>query len=57
MVVLVRGDAEVARWPLAECAGPDLVVLSGGNPALLDLAELIAELKRGGLRVAVETAP
>jgi hypothetical protein len=26
VVVLVRGDAEVARWPLEECSGPDLVV-------------------------------
>ncbi len=36
-------------------AGPDLVVLSGGNPALLDLGALVLALKRDGRRVAVET--
>lgn len=36
-------------------AGPELVVLSGGNPALLDLAELVNELHLGGRNVAVET--
>lgn len=35
--------------------GPELVVLTGGNPALLDLAEVVAELTTDGLRVAVET--
>jgi 7-carboxy-7-deazaguanine synthase len=35
--------------------GPDLVVLSGGNPALLDLGALVLALKRDGRRVAVET--
>jgi 7-carboxy-7-deazaguanine synthase len=47
--------AEIAQRLSALPAGPDLVVLSGGNPALLDLAELVALLKTGGLRVAVET--
>lgn len=36
-------------------AGPDLVVLSGGNPALLDLGALVLALRRGDKRVAVET--
>jgi 7-carboxy-7-deazaguanine synthase len=36
-------------------AGPNLVVLSGGNPALLDLGALVRELKGDGRRVAVET--
>jgi 7-carboxy-7-deazaguanine synthase len=35
--------------------GPNLVVLSGGNPALLDLYALVVALKRNGRRVAVET--
>lgn len=36
-------------------AGPDLVVLSGGNPALHELGTLVTALKRIGKRVAVET--
>jgi len=36
-------------------SGPDLVVLSGGNPALLDLHALVLALKQDGMRVAVET--
>ncbi len=36
-------------------AGPDLVVLSGGNPALLDLGALVLAFKRDRRRVAVET--
>jgi 7-carboxy-7-deazaguanine synthase len=35
--------------------GPGLVVLSGGNPALLDLGALVLALKQDGRRVAVET--
>jgi 7-carboxy-7-deazaguanine synthase len=36
-------------------AGPRLVVLSGGNPALLDLDDLVDGLHARGLAVAVET--
>jgi 7-carboxy-7-deazaguanine synthase len=36
-------------------SGPELVVLSGGNPALLDLGSLVAAFKARGTRVAVET--
>jgi 7-carboxy-7-deazaguanine synthase len=36
-------------------AGPGLVVLSGGNPALLELGSLVSALQRDGKRVAVET--
>lgn len=36
-------------------SGPDFVVLSGGNPALLDLHALVLALKQDGMRVAVET--
>jgi 7-carboxy-7-deazaguanine synthase len=36
-------------------AGPSLVVLSGGNPALLELGELVRLLQASGLDVAVET--
>jgi len=36
-------------------SGPDLVVLSGGNPALLELGALVRALKQDGRRVAVET--
>jgi 7-carboxy-7-deazaguanine synthase len=36
-------------------SGPDLVVLSGGNPALLDLGALVLALRREGMRIAVET--
>ncbi len=35
--------------------GPDLVVLSGGNPALLDLASLVTQLHDAAFEVAVET--
>ncbi len=35
--------------------GPDLVVLSGGNPVLLDLDPLIEGLHESGFEVAVET--
>jgi 7-carboxy-7-deazaguanine synthase len=35
--------------------GPELIVLSGGNPALLDLGALVLALQRDGRRVAVET--
>lgn len=59
--VQVRASAE--RLTAGEIAarirsllpGPELVVLTGGNPALHDLTELVAELRAGGLRVAVET--
>jgi 7-carboxy-7-deazaguanine synthase len=43
--------AELAALP----TGPDLVVLSGGNPALHDLDELVELLHRAGYEVAVET--
>jgi 7-carboxy-7-deazaguanine synthase len=36
-------------------SGPKLVVLSGGNPALLDLGPLVRTLKQDGRRVAIET--
>jgi 7-carboxy-7-deazaguanine synthase len=36
-------------------AGPDLVVLSGGNPALLELGQLVALLHDASFEVAVET--
>jgi 7-carboxy-7-deazaguanine synthase len=36
-------------------AGPSLVVLSGGNPALLDLDSLVLALRQDHKRVAVET--
>jgi 7-carboxy-7-deazaguanine synthase len=35
--------------------GPDLVVLTGGNPALHELAPLVAELQRQSFDIAVET--
>jgi 7-carboxy-7-deazaguanine synthase len=35
--------------------GPQLVVLSGGNPALLQLGELVGLLQAAGRRVAAET--
>jgi 7-carboxy-7-deazaguanine synthase len=35
--------------------GPELVVLSGGNPALLELGKLVFALQSIGKRVAVET--
>ena len=35
--------------------GPGLVVLSGGNPALLDLASLVTQLHDAAFEVAVET--
>jgi 7-carboxy-7-deazaguanine synthase len=35
--------------------GPDLVVLSGGNPALLELASLVKSLHEDRFEVAVET--
>ncbi len=42
---------ELAALP----AGPTLVVLSGGNPALLELGALVARLHADGWEVAVET--
>lgn len=36
-------------------AGPNLVVLTGGNPALLELADLVDALHGAGYEVAVET--
>jgi 7-carboxy-7-deazaguanine synthase len=36
-------------------AGPELVVLSGGNPALLELGDLVRKLRADKKRVAVET--
>jgi 7-carboxy-7-deazaguanine synthase len=35
--------------------GPGLVVLSGGNPALLDLGSLVTQLHDAGFEIAVET--
>jgi 7-carboxy-7-deazaguanine synthase len=35
--------------------GPNLIVLSGGNPALLDLGSLVQEFKLDSKQVAVET--
>jgi 7-carboxy-7-deazaguanine synthase len=35
--------------------GPSLVILSGGNPALLELDPLVTDLQRTGHEVAVET--
>lgn len=47
-------DVVIAR--IGELAdGPDLVVLSGGNPALLELGPLVARLHERGFEVAVET--
>jgi 7-carboxy-7-deazaguanine synthase len=46
---------EITRRVSGLPSGPELVVLSGGNPALLDLTELVRGLKAAGLRVAVET--
>lgn len=51
-----RLNAEEIIERLTElAAGPDLIVLSGGNPALLELGPLVTALKRAGKRVAVET--
>lgn len=36
-------------------SGPDLVVLSGGNPALFELGQLVEKLQHQGMQVAVET--
>jgi len=46
---------EIAGRLRALGPGPRLVVLSGGNPALLDLAGLVDLLHQDGLEVAVET--
>lgn len=43
--------AALAKLPV----GPELVILSGGNPALFELAGLVARLHDDGFRVAVET--
>lgn len=59
--VLVRRDAEkltyeqiMARlWSLG--AGPQWVTISGGNPALLDLTDLVFHLHLAKMKVAVET--
>jgi 7-carboxy-7-deazaguanine synthase len=46
---------EIMRELEALDTGPDLVVLSGGNPALLELGELTDALHASGYSVAVET--
>jgi 7-carboxy-7-deazaguanine synthase len=58
---IVRATAEQLE-PREICArlsnlndGPELVVLSGGNPALLELEPLVDLLKANGREVAVET--
>jgi 7-carboxy-7-deazaguanine synthase len=57
----VRAHAEAldARGILARIAalpaGPRLVVLTGGNPALLTLDDLVDALHHAGMQVAVET--
>lgn len=57
----VRADARHLTAPdiVAElqslAGGPDLVVLSGGNPALLELGSLVGLLHEHGFEVAVET--
>lgn len=59
--VLVRTAAEqlTTREIVTRVAalpdGPKLVVLSGGNPALLDLTDLVAALQKQRFAVAVET--
>lgn len=40
---------------LGEVEGPEWVVLSGGNPALLDLTDLVVRLHHQGYKVMVET--
>lgn len=51
-----RMSASEIGHVLAGCAsGPRLVVLTGGNPALLDLGELVDDLHGDGFEVAVET--
>lgn len=51
-----RLDAEQILDELDQLSGgPDLVVLSGGNPALLELAPLVDALHERGSHVAVET--
>jgi 7-carboxy-7-deazaguanine synthase len=47
--------ADIVTRLLDRPSGPDLVVLSGGNPALFDLGELVEELQRQEMQVAVET--
>lgn len=58
--VLPEHVREAPRMTAAEIAealprGPEWVTLSGGNPALLELGELVALLHASGRRVAVET--
>jgi 7-carboxy-7-deazaguanine synthase len=51
-----RMTAAAIAESLAALPGrPDWVTLSGGNPALLELGELVALLQGAGRRVAVET--
>lgn len=49
------GAGEIVAELEGLLAGPDLVVLSGGNPALLQLGELVDRLQSAKLRVALET--
>jgi 7-carboxy-7-deazaguanine synthase len=57
----VRANAErltagqIVRRVCELPSGPDLVVISGGNPALFELGTLVVALKQTGRRVAVET--
>ncbi len=47
--------AEIVAQLDALPAAPQWITLSGGNPALLELGELVALLQSGGRRIAVET--
>jgi 7-carboxy-7-deazaguanine synthase len=49
------GPREILARVRALPAGPDLVVLSGGNPALLELGPLVELIHREGFDCAVET--
>jgi 7-carboxy-7-deazaguanine synthase len=52
----VRLSASAIARRVGELSGaPEWVILSGGNPALHDLGELVASLQADGYRVAVET--
>jgi len=52
---MVRMNAEEIVNSLAARSDVPWVILSGGNPAMLNLTELVAELHQKGWRVAVET--
>ncbi len=51
-----RSAADIADYVVANHAGPKWILLTGGEPAQYDLAELVAAFHAAGYQVALETS-